>query len=413
MNVHDLKGKTIAFAASGGLDSCTITRWLTDHGVKVVCLTADLGQPDEEDITAIGARMRACGAVDWALLPLREQIAEAGLKIVQAQATYEGRYWNTTGIARHVTVAGMLPAMRERKISILSHGATGRGNDQVRFQLVTNMLAPEMHVYAPWRDPEFLKVFRGRSEMIEFCEKHRLPIRATRDKPYSTDANLLGLTHEAGKLESLEIPAKFITPGMGCHAHDAPDTPERFSVRFEGGRPVTINDKRVSVLEAFEQANMIGGRHGVGIAVHLVENRFVGIKSRGVYEGPGIELLGSCYDLLLQLVLDRRSRQLFDDLSLTLARQIYQGYNYDLASQMAWSAVDRVADLITGTVTVELHKGRISFLSATETPHCLYSESNASMEAVGEFDHADSEGFLRVLAVSARALAAAKQIRSP
>lgn len=410
MNVHGLKGKTIAFAASGGLDSCTITRWLTDHGVKVACFTADLGQPDEEDINLIGERMRACGAVEWTLLPLRAELAEAGLAIVQAQAMYEGRYWNTTGIARHVTVQGMVGAMRKRGISILSHGATGRGNDQVRFQLVTNMLAPDMEVYAPWRDPEFLKVFRGRSEMIDFCEKHTLPIRATRDKPYSTDANLLGLTHEAGKLESLEVGAGFITPGMGLHAENAPDKPEEFSVRFEHGRPVLINGKRVAVLEAFELSNQIGGRNGIGIAVHVVENRFVGIKSRGIYEGPGIELLGTCYDLLVQLVLDRRARQVFDEMSLVLARQIYQGYNFDLGSQMAWAAIAPATKLVTGTVTVQLLKGRVSFVAARDVPHSLYSESNASMEAIGEFDHGDSEGFLRVLAVSARALAAAGQI---
>lgn len=410
MNVHDLKGKTIGFAASGGLDSCTITRWLTDHGVRVVCFTADLGQPDEEDISAIGSRMRACGAVDWVLVPLREAIAEAGLSLIQARACYEGRYWNTTGIARHVTVRGMITAMRAKGISILSHGATGRGNDQVRFQLVTNMLAPDIQVYAPWRDEEFLKKFRGRSEMIEFCQANNLPITATKDKPYSTDANMLGLTHEAGKLESLEVSPTFITPGMGVHVHAAPDTAEKFTVRFEKGRPVTINGKRCSMLEAMLIANKTGGAHGVGIGLHVVENRFVGIKSRGVYEAPGMELLGTCYELLLQLVLDRRARQVYDELSLTISRQVYQGFGFDVASQMAQAGIARVAELATGTISVKLLKGHVIFDSATEVPHCLYSEANASMEAIGEFNHSDSEGFLRVLAVSARALAAADQI---
>lgn len=410
MNVKSLKGKTIAFAASGGLDSCTITRWLTDHGVKVACFTADLGQPDEEDIDSIGERMRACGAVEWVLLPLREKIAEAGIKIIQSHATYEGRYWNTTGIARHVTVQGMLAAMQARGLSILSHGATGRGNDQVRFQLVTNMLAPHMEVYAPWRDELFLDEFRGRKEMIDFCEARKLPIRATRDKPYSTDANLLGLTHEAGKLESLEVSPTFITPGMGVHAHQAPELPRKFSVRFEMGRPTLIDGERVNTLQAIEQANTIGGAHGIGIGVHVVENRFVGIKSRGVYEAPGMELLGSCYEFLLQLILDRRARQLYDELALTISRQVYQGYGFDLASQMADAAIARTAALATGTITVSLHKGRVIFESATAVPHSLYSEANASMEAIGEFNHSDSEGFLRVLAVSARALAAARQI---
>lgn len=414
MNASQLKGQRVGFAASGGLDSCTITRWLTERGVQVVCFTADLAQPDEPDFDSIRDRMLACGAVEWVRLPLRQAIAEAGLQIIQAQASYEGRYWNTTGIGRHVIVSGMIPALRQRGIHVLSHGATGRGNDQVRFQLVTNMLAPEIQVYAPWRDQEFLSRFRGRSEMIDYCEKQRLPIKATRESPYSTDANLLGLTHEAGKLESLETPPTFVTPGMGVHAHQAPDQPETVAIRFEKGRPVAINDQaRLDAFQAIHLANQLGGRHGVGICTHLVENRFVGIKSRGVYEAPGMELLGVCYDYLLQLVLDRRARELFDQLSRFLARQIYQGYGYDLASRMARDALLPTVELVTGTVTVSLYKGQVRFGAATGVPHSLYSEANASMEAIGEFDHADSEGLLRVLGVSARALAASGQIKYP
>lgn len=410
ITVSNLKGKTVAFAASGGLDSCTITRWLVDNGVNVVCFTADMAQPDESDFDSVRTRMLACGAKDYVRIPLHDAIAEAGLDIIQAQAYYEGRYWNTTGIGRHVIVAGMLPEMKKRGITILSHGATGRGNDQVRFQLVTNMLEPTFEVYAPWRDEAFLAKFRGRSEMIDYCNERKLPIKATKDSPYSTDANLLGLTHEAGKLESLETPPSFVTPGMGVFATDAPNEPEIVTIRFEKGRPVIINGKHVSMYEAIRVANQLGGKHGVGICYHLVENRFVGIKSRGVYEAPGMELLGTAYFYLLQLVLDRRARELFDQLSLMLAKQVYQGYGYDLASKVAWDAVKSFANLVTGTIAVALYKGSTHFQVATEVPHSLYSEANASMEAIGEFDHADSEGFLRVLSVSARALAAMKQV---
>jgi argininosuccinate synthase len=344
---------------------------------------------------------------------LHDAIAEAGLGVIQAQAMYEGRYWNTTGIARHVLVAGMVPEMRKRGLRVLSHGATGRGNDQVRFQLVTNMLAPEFEVYAPWRDHEFLGRFRGRTEMIEYCESHHLPIKANKNSPYSTDANLLGLTHEAGKLESLETPPGFITPGMGVHPENAPDQPERVSIRFEKGRPVAINGESMTAYKAILHANTIGGRHGVGIGYHLVENRFVGIKSRGVYEAPGMELLGTCYGYLIQLVLDRRARELFDQLSTLTAKQIYQGYGFDFASRMIRDALRPVTELMTGEIAVTLHKGRVTFASASNVTHSLYSEANASMEAIGEFDHADSEGFLRVLQVSAKALAAAGQVKAP
>lgn len=410
MTIEELKGKTVGAAVSGGLDSCTITRWLKDEGVRVVCFTADLAQPDEKNIDDIRDRMLACGAEEFALVDAREALAEAGLKVIQSQGYYEGRYWNTTGIARYVTVAALILEMKKRGIQILVHGATGRGNDQVRFQLATNMLAPHFEVYAPWRDQSFLDRFSGRTEMIEFCEERGLPITATREKPYSTDANMLGLTHEAGLLEALKTPARFIEPGMGCHATHAPDEAEDFIVQFERGRPVQVNGQPVTVLDAILQANATGGRHGIGIGIHTVENRFVGIKSRGVYESPGMELLGTCYEMLLQLILDRRAREFYDSLSRLIAKQIYEGYWYDLATQMALNAVNRTVELATGTIAVSLYKGNISFVGASGAPHSLYSEETSSMEAVGDFNHADSEGFLRVLGVSARAVAAAGQV---
>src|SRR5436305_837263 len=361
--VNELKGRTVAFAASGGLHSCTVTRWLTENGVKVVCFTADIAQPDETDFGEVETRMRASGAADYVAIPLHDMIAESGVEVVQFQARYEGAYWNTTGIGRHVIVAGMVPELKERGIEVLGHGATGRGNDQVRFQLCTNMLAPDIAVYAPWRDPAFLAKFRGRTEMIDYCEKHKLPVKANRAAPYSTDANLLGLTHEAGKLEHLDCPPWFVTPGMGVLPKDAPDSPETVTVRFEQGRPVGINGKKTTAFEAITQANAIGGKHGVGIATHLVENRFVGIKSRGVYEAPGMELLGTAYAYLLQLVLDRRGRELFDGLSQLVARQLYQGYGFDLASRMARQALAEVCALATGTITVALHKGAVTFVA--------------------------------------------------
>lgn len=409
MNVQELKGKTIAFAASGGLDSCTITRWLTDQGVNVVAITADLAQPDELDLSAIQTRMLASGAVESVIVSGRDNLARKGLQVIQSQAFYEGRYWNTTGIARCTTVEVILDEMKKRNIGILSHGATGRGNDQVRFQLAPNMLAPEVEVYAPWRDENFLSKFRGRSEMIEFCQSHKLPITATKSQPYSTDANMLGLTHEAGILESLTTPASAIAPKMGCHPKDASDAPEVCTITFRAGAPVAVNGKDVDIVGAFLTCNEIGGKHGIGIGTHVVENRFVGIKSRGVYESPGMELLGTAYETILQLVLDRRARELYETLSRTVAKQIYQGYFYDLATQAALSGVAQFSRLVTGTVSLSLYKGGLSFNGVTDAPHSLYSEDDASMEAVGSFDHSDSEGFLRVLGVSARAIPHAKQ----
>jgi argininosuccinate synthase len=200
---------------------------------------------------------------------------------------------------------------------------------------------------------------------------------------------------------------------MGVKPQDAPDSPETVSVRFENGRPTHLNGKPVTAFQAITQANAVGGKHGVGICSHLVENRFVGIKSRGVYEAPGMELLGTAYAYLLQLVVDRRAKEMFDQLSLFMAKQIYQGYGFDIASHMARAAMQPILNVATGTIALKLYKGGLTFESATDVPNQMYSEANASMEAIGAFDHADSEGFLRVLQVSARALAVNGQVTAP
>lgn len=411
MHLADLKGQTVLMAVSGGLDSCTITHWLTEHGVDVVAYTADLGQPDEDDIEDVRTRMLASGAREMIVDDLRDAIARTGFELVQAGARYEGGYWNTTGIARHVTVAGMIPEMQRRGITILGHGATGRGNDQVRFELAAEMLDPRVRVYAPWRDETFLAQFGGRKEMIAYCEKHSIPVKATLSKPYSTDSNVLGLTHEAGELESLETPATRVDPGMGVFPADAPAEARRVSIRFEHGVPVALDGQCLAPFELTVAANKLAGAHAIGIGLHAVENRFVGIKSRGIYEAPALELLGRSYEFLLQLILDRRSRRFYEQVSGWISEQIYQGYWFDPATRACRDFVQRFSGMATGTVTVSLYKGNVMYESITDAPRSLYSEDTASMEAVGEFDHKDSEGFLGVLGVSARALHAAGQIQ--
>ncbi len=410
ITVADLKGKTVAAAVSGGLDSCTLTRWLTDNSVTVICFVVDLAQPDEVNFDNAKKRLLIAGAKEVVVVDGKNDLAHIGILGVQMQAKYEGGYWNTTGLARYVITELVLREMKKRRITILTHGATGRGNDQVRFQLIANMLDPNIDVYAPWRDDAFLDAFGGRKEMIAFCKKRNIPITATIHKSYSTDANMLGLTHEAGKLESLATPADFVVPEMGVLPQNAPDREEKFYVTFKKGFPVKVNGKKTTLLEAFLLANKVGGRNGVGIGIHVVENRFVGIKSRGVYEMPGMELLGNCYEFLLQLVLERRSRKLFQSLSGFLSEQIYQGYFYDPASQAAMSAVKYISSLISGTVYVKLYKGNVFYQKIEDARHSLYSEETASMEKIGTFNHADSEGLLNILGITAKAQSVAKQI---
>jgi len=392
-------------AVSGGLDSCTVTHWLHQNGVNVHCFTVDLGQPDEENLQAVADRMMACGASEATIVPGKEMLAEAGLKVLQAQARYEGGYWNTTGIARPITVKAILRKLQDHDINVLFHGATGRGNDQVRFQLASNMLQPEMEVYAPWRDQEFLNKFPGRQQMIDYCELNKLPIRPARESRYSTDANFLGLTHEAGDLEDVAISPDFVEPGMGVWPWDAPDRPEYVTIDWKEGVPTALNGSRLDLIEIFQEANSIAGRNGVGIGTHVIENRFVGIKSRGIYESPGMELLGQSWEYLLQFVLDRRARDFYTNLSNLISTQIYQGYWLDSATSSALAALSPLASMVTGSIQIKLYKGYIFFDSVDDSiekmPFSLYTD-DGSMEATGGYDHKDAEGFLNVLGVSAK-----------
>ncbi len=392
-------------AVSGGLDSCTVTHWLAKKGIKVHCFTVDLGQPDESDISEVSTRMTECGAESAMIVPGQDELAKAGLKVIQAQSKYEGGYWNTTGIARPVTVEVILREFHTKEISVLFHGATGRGNDQVRFQLAANIINPEVQVYAPWRDPEFLEDFPGRQEMIDYCESHNLPIRPAQESRYSTDANFLGLTHEAGDLEDVSISPSFVEPGMGVWPWDAPDVPEYVTIEWKNGIPVSVNGEKLPLTDIFGLCNELAGRNGVGIGTHVVENRFVGIKSRGIYESPGMDLLGSSYEFLLQFVLDRRSREYYDDLSSLISKQIYQGYWLDSATRSALASIEVFSSLVSGKIQLKIYKGNIFFDTAEDTPeampYSLYTD-DGSMEGIGSYDHVDAEGFINVLGVSAR-----------
>ena len=408
VNWRELKDRGLTVlggAVSGGLDSCTATHWLSSKGFSLHCVTADLGQPDEESLAAVADRMARSGAVAASIVDGKAALAEAGLRVIQAQARYEGGYWNTTGIARPITVRAVLPELQAKRIAVLFHGATGRGNDQARFQFATNTLAPQLEVYAPWRDPKFVAQFPGRQQMLEYCEANAIPIKPAGEARYSTDANFLGLTHEAGDLEDVTVSPYFVEPVMGVWPWDALNRPEAVKVRWEEGIPVAINGEHRGLIETISEANRVAGRHGVGIGTHVIENRFVGVKSRGIYESPGMELLGSAYEYLLQFVLDRRARELYSHISSVISVQIYQGYWLDLATTAALAALAPITRLATGTIVVRLHKGSVHFETAEDTPeampHSLYTD-DSSMESVGSYDHADAEGLLKVLGVSAK-----------
>ncbi|MGI6099566.1 MAG: argininosuccinate synthase [Kiritimatiellia bacterium] len=408
LTIEQLKGATVGACVSGGLDSRTIAKCLTEAGVKVIGFTADLGQPDEKNINDIRDRMAPCG-VETVIVDLRQPMAEACFEVIEAQAMYDGGYWNSTGIARAVTVRGLLPKLRKHGCTVLVHGATGRGNDQMRFERYTNVLDPEMRVYAPWRDATLLKRFPGRTQMAEYLAGFGIPAPVGTKKKYSTDANLAGLSHEAEDLESLETAMTIVVPTMGVWPMQAPEKPERFTVRFEAARPVALNGRELDPVAAMIEANAIGGRNGVGMK-HALENRIVGTKSRGVYEAPGMDLLGTCLRYLYQATMDRRATLLFQQLSKLVADQIYDGRYYDPATQAARAAIGTLARHATGNVTVSLYKGNILFESLTDCAASIYNEADSSMEASAGLNPVSSQGFAEIQSVEALTLARARQI---
>lgn len=410
LTVKDMKGRKIGICVSGGLDSKTIAMRLREAGADVLCFTADLGQPDEKDIRDVRRKMEPCG-VETVIVDVRKPMAEACFQAIKAQATYDGGYWNSTGIGRAVTTREIVKAMKRRGIDTLVHGATGRGNDQMRFERYTNQFAPEMAVYAPWRDALLLKEFPGRTQMCEYLAKHGIVAFPGGKKRYSTDCNIAGLSHEAEDLESMQTPMTIVETTMGCWPMKAPDKIESVSIKFEKGRPVAINGKKLAPFDLVVEANKVGGRNGLGLA-HALENRIIGTKSRGVYEAPGMELLGRSLRYVYQAILDRRSTDLFEHLSRFLANQIYDGRYFDLSSQAAWAAVDTFAELATGTVKVGLYKGNVLFQSLTGVKASLYFEENASMEdAQKGLNPVSSQGFAEIQSVEARSMAKAGQIK--
>ncbi len=411
MRIGDLVGEKIGICVSGGLDSKSVTARLIEAGLDVVGFTADLAQPDEEDIEDIPRRMAPAGA-ETRIVDLREAMAKAAMLVIKAQARYDGGYWNTTGIARAVTVHGLLDAMRAEGCTVLAHGATGRGNDQLRFERYTNVLAPDMKVYAAWRDPDLLEQFPGRREMVSYLQARGIEASSGPAKRYSTDANLAGLSHEAEDLESLETPETIVVPTMGVWPQDAPDKVETVSLRYEKGICVELNGKTLDPLDMLTEANAVAGRSGIGIS-NALENRIIGTKSRGVYESPGMELLGFGLGVVYQAVLDRRANALFQQLSKLVSDQIYDGRLFDPAPRAALAAIDRMADKANGRVELGLYKGNLFFQQLTDCPASLYNPADASMEASDGLNPTSSQGYVEVLSVEAVALANAGQIEAP
>ncbi|WP_166819715.1 argininosuccinate synthase [Thalassoroseus pseudoceratinae] len=388
-------------AYSGGLDTSVILGWLQDEGYDVHCVYVDLGQPCE-DREAILKKAHDNGAKSARIEDVREELCrDFAFPVLQWQAKYENIYLLGTSIARPLISKICLQVAREVGADAYAHGATGKGNDQCRFQLAAEALDPGVEIIAPWRIDAFRNKFPGRTEMIAYCEEKGIPVKASVEKPYSSDENVLHISYEAGKLEELTTDG-FATVdfGMGVSPQDAPDKAEQVTIGFESGVPVSINGEKKSALEMVEELNTIGGRNGVG-RIDIVENRFVGMKSRGVYEAPGMTVLYAAHQQLEQLTLDRDLTHFRDRLSPEVAEMVYYGFWYVPKMDALMAFIQETQKPVTGEVTLNLYKGNILVASRT-SPNSLYDDEIASMEAGGSYNQNDAEGFLRIMGLPSR-----------
>lgn len=388
-------------AYSGGLDTSVILGWLQDQGYDVHCVYVDLGQPCE-DREAIMQKAHDCGAVSARLVDVQEELCrDFAFPVLQWQAKYESIYLLGTSIARPLISKVCLEVAREVGAEAYVHGATGKGNDQCRFQLAAEALDPNVKMIAPWRIKEFRELFPGRTEMIAYCEGKGIPVKASVSKPYSSDENCLHISYEAGDLEDLEVNGvDKVDFGMGVSPQDAPEEVEKVTIKIEKGVPVAVNGEELSPLGIVKALNDIGGRNGVG-RIDMVENRFVGMKSRGVYESPGMTVLYDALLVLEQLTMDRDLCHLRDRLKTEVAEMVYYGHWYCARMDALLAFNDVAMQHVTGEVTLGLYKGNIIVESRT-SPNSLYDEGIATMEGGGSYNQDDAEGFLRIMGLPYR-----------
>ncbi len=389
-------------AYSGGLDTSVILGWLQDQGYDVHCVYVDVGQPCE-DRDAIMQKAHNCGAASARLVDVREELCrDFAFPVLQWQAKYEGIYLLGTSIARPLISKACLEVAREVKAEAYAHGATGKGNDQCRFQLAAEALDPNVKIIAPWRMESFRSLFPGRKEMIDYCDAKQIPVKASIAKPYSSDENCLHISYEAGELEDPAVcGVERVDFGMTVSPQQAPDKVEEVTIGFESGVPTTVNGKKLSALAVVETLNQIAGRNGVG-RIDIVENRFVGMKSRGVYEAPGVTVLYAAHLQLEQLTLDRDLVHLRDRISPEVAEMVYYGFWYAAKMDALMAFIREAQQPVTGEVKLGLYKGNILVHGRT-SPNSLYDEAIASMEGgAADYDQTDAAGFLRLQGLPGR-----------
>ena len=391
--------KKVVLAYSGGLDTSVILKWLQTHyNCEVITFTADIGQG--EDITQVKSKAELHGVKHIFIEDLREEfVSDYVFPMFRANALYEGEYLLGTSIARPLIAKRQIEIARELGADAVSHGATGKGNDQVRFELGYYALHPNIKVISPWREWDLT----SRTKLIDYAERHQIPVPTDKrgEAPFSVDANLLHISAEGKVLEDPNIPAEEYVFSRTVDPSDAPDTAEEIKIQFAAGDPIAINDTMMSPATLLARLNELGGKHGIG-RLDLVENRFVGMKSRGVYETPGGTILLKARRAMESITLDRGAAHLKDSLMPKYAELIYNGFWFSPEREMLQAAIDHSQTSVNGEVRLKLYKGNIIMLGRN-SPNSLYSEDLVTFEeGTADYNHSDAEGFIKLNALRLR-----------
>jgi len=403
MNANEKQIKKVVLAYSGGLDTSVILHWIKEkYGAEVVAFTADIGQGDE--VAEAKAKALRTGAVAAYAVDLRKEFVEDFVfPVLRSGATYEGYYLLGTSFARPLIARKMVEIAEAEGADAVAHGATGKGNDQVRFELSAYALKPDIQVIAPWREWDL----KGREDCIAYAKDHDIDVPVTKEKPYSTDANLFHISYEGGVLEDpwAEPPSGMWK--LTVDPEDAPDEGQVVTVTFEHGNPVAIDGERLAPVELLTKANAIAGKHGVG-RVDIVENRFVGMKSRGCYETPGGTLLFHAHKAVESLTLDRQVLQLRDDLVPRYAAAVYNGFWFAPERVALQNLMDDIQQVVNGEARIKLYKGSVTVLGR-RSPNSLYRQDVVTFEEDSVYHQADADGFIKLNALRLRI---AKQLAS-
>ncbi len=395
--VRDIKRVVLAY--SGGLDTSVILKWIQEeYGAEVITYTADVGQGEELG-EAVDKALRT-GAVEAVAEDLRDEfVADFVFPALRANAIYEGYYLLGTSLARPIIGTGLVEAAERFGADAISHGATGKGNDQVRFELTAFALKPDIKVIAPWREWDL----KGRADCVRYAEKHGIPVPVTPDKPYSIDANLLHISYEGGVLEDpWEAPPKGMF-NLTVDPWEAPDIMETVTVGFERGTPVSLNGKALDPAPLLTRLNEIGGAAGVG-RVDIVENRFVGMKSRGVYETPGGTILHHAHRAVESITLDREVMHLRDELAPRYAEMVYNGFWYAPEREALQAFMDDIQQRVNGEARLTLYKGNV-IVDGRRSDDSLYDEATVTFEEDDVYDQGDATGFIRLQSLRLRTFA--------